>query len=118
MVNHFEPEPREVLSRVEVPTVEASDDRVDALLLFAAVDRRFYQQSRRGGAAITLIHEQAPQERNVQALQMEMACQRDDTRQHVRKEHAPDAGSLDVVTLKTAHDPPVPRPHPPKPPPP
>src|SRR3546814_5562661 len=44
MVNHFEPEPREVLSRVEVPTVEASDDRVDALLLFAAVDRRFYQQ--------------------------------------------------------------------------
>src|SRR3546814_16564129 len=84
MVNHFEPEPREVLSRVEVPTVEASDDRVDALLLFAAVDRRFYQPSRRGGAAITLIHEQAPQERNVQALQMEMARQADDT-PHERK---------------------------------
>src|SRR3546814_15327967 len=50
MVNHFEPEPREVLSRVEVPTVEASDDRVDALLLFAAVDRRFYPQSRRGSS--------------------------------------------------------------------
>src|SRR3546814_12856576 len=61
MVNHFEPEPREVLSRVEVATVEASDDRVDALLLFAAVDRRFSRQSPRGGAAITLIHEQATQ---------------------------------------------------------
>src|SRR3546814_3806022 len=40
---------------------------------------------------------------------MERACQRDDTRQHVRMEHAPDAGSLDVVTLKEARDPRGPR---------
>src|SRR3546814_3676462 len=69
MVNHFEPEPREVLSRVEVPTVEASDDRVDALLLFAAVASRFYQQPLRGGAAIPPITETDPPDRNVQAMQ-------------------------------------------------
>src|SRR3546814_8818025 len=95
-VVQLESEPREVLARMKIPTVEASDDRLDALLVFTAVDRRFHQQARGGGATIALIHEQAPHECDVQALQMKMTGQRDGTRKHVGLKDAPDTGSLDV----------------------
>src|SRR3546814_11300183 len=85
---------------MKIPTVEASDDRLDALLVFTAVDRRFHQQARGGGATIALIHEQAPHECDVQALQMKMTGQRDGTRKHVGLKDAPDTGSLDDVAIK------------------
>src|SRR3546814_19956745 len=64
MANHFEPEPREVLSRVEVTTVLTSDDTVVALLLFASYGHPMHQRSPLCGAARTQIQPQDPQERN------------------------------------------------------
>src|SRR3546814_15417638 len=82
-VELLEPEPFEVLARMEIAAVAASDDRFDTGLVFIPVPCSLHQKPGRGSATIAVVNEQAPKEYGVQALQAEIAGTRHGASQDV-----------------------------------